>query len=127
MDGPLYSWKMTALLDAILNFLKSSNGIFDSSPSVTLCHTSRDLPKSTSHISDPREFFSKHSTKIPNKRALYKFSLNCSGGFCPGGFVRGLLSGRFCLGLFLSVLPSVGTHRLQQKVKHHLKFHVSYV
>src|SRR6218665_1376081 len=39
----------------------------------------------------------------------------------------GLLSGRFCPGWFLSVPPSVRMHMLQQKVKHHFKFHVSYV
>src|SRR6218665_525530 len=58
---------------------------------VTLCHTSRD-PQSTSHISDPLpRFFSRPSTKNPDKSPLYKFSLNCLRGFCPGGFVRGSL------------------------------------
>src|SRR6218665_3272843 len=37
------------------------------------------------------------------------------GGFCP----------RVCLGWFLSVPPCITTHLLQQKVKHHFKFHVS--
>src|SRR6218665_3955037 len=37
------------------------------------------------------------------KAPLYKFCLNCSRGFCPGGFVRGLLPGRFCPGWFLSI------------------------
>src|SRR6218665_1291663 len=46
------------------------------------------LPKSTSHISDPQSF-SRPSTKNPDKTPMYKFSLNCSRGFCPGGFVRG--------------------------------------
>src|SRR6218665_2334214 len=27
--------------------------------------------------------------KKPDKSPMYKFSLNCSRGFCPGGFVRG--------------------------------------
>src|SRR6218665_3848234 len=40
------------------------------------------------------------------------------GGFCPGGF---------CPGWFLSVPPCVTIHLLQQKVKHHFKFQVSYV
>src|SRR6218665_4033041 len=33
----------------------------------------------------------------------------------------------FCPGWFLSVPASVTIHLLQQKVKHHFKFHVSYV
>src|SRR6218665_3666414 len=70
-------------------------------------------PESTPHISDP-PIFSRPSTKIPDKSPLYKFYLNClqrflSGGFCPGW------------------LLSVTIHLLQQKVKHHFKFHVSYV
>src|SRR6218665_590296 len=55
-------------------------------------------PKSTSHISDPLPIFSSCSTKIPDKSPLYKFHLNCS---------RRFLSGVFCPGWFLSVLPSV--------------------
>src|SRR6218665_688007 len=48
-------------------------------------------------------------------------------GFCPGLLSGDLLSGRFCPGWFLSVLPSVRIHLLQHKVKNHFKFHVSYV
>src|SRR6218665_1980202 len=86
-------------------------------------------PKSTSHISDP-PIFSRPSRPIknPDKSPLYKFSLNCSWGFLYGGFCqRGLLSGMFCPGWFLSIPPSVRIHLLQQKGKHHFKFHVSYV
>src|SRR6218665_3672587 len=79
-------------------------------------------PQSTSHISDPPDF-SRPSTKNLDKSPLYKFSLNSSRGFLSGG----LLSGRFCPGWFLSVPPSVRIQLLQQKVKHHFKFHVSYV
>ena len=38
-----------------------------------------------------------------------------------------LLSFRFCPGWVLSVPPSVRIHLLQQKIKHHFKFQVSYV
>ena len=38
-------------------------------------------------------------------------------GFCPG-----FLSGRFCLGWFLFVPPSVRIHMLQHKAKHHFNF-----
>src|SRR6218665_3622087 len=38
-----------------------------------------------------------------------------------------IVRGGFCTGWFLPVPPSVAIHLLQQKVKHHFKFHVSYV
>jgi len=47
--------------------------------------------------------------------------------FCLGSFVRFFLSGRFCLGCFLSVAPYVRIHLLHQKVKHHYQFQVSYI
>src|SRR6218665_1321900 len=73
-------------------------------PPVTLRHTSRDPPESTSHISDPPNF-RRPSTKNPDKSPLkaYKFCLKCSRGVSS----EGLLSGRFCPGWFLSVpVPS---------------------
>jgi len=108
---------------------KVRHAIFDQflplSP-VTLCHTSRDPPESTSHISDPpflEGLVQKTRTKAPctNSVSIVR------GGFCPGVLSGGLLSGRFCPGWFLSVAPSVRMHLLQQKVKHPFKFHVSYV
>src|SRR6218665_1024444 len=86
-------------------------------PPVTLCHTSRDPPASTSHISD-HPILCRSRTEIPDKSPLYKFYLNCSWRFLSGGF---------CLGCFLSLTPSVTIQLLQQKAKHHFKFHVSYV
>src|SRR6218665_2305218 len=86
----------------------------------SLCHTLSHIPgppEGTSHISDP-PIFSRTSTKIPDKSPLYKFYLDCS---------RRFLSGWFCPGWFLSVPPSATIDLLQQKVKHHLKFHVSYL
>src|SRR6218665_3144484 len=47
------------------------------------------LPKYVTHIGPP--ISSRPSTKNPDKNPLYKFSLNCSPGFCQGGFVRGSL------------------------------------
>src|SRR6218665_1336407 len=91
---------------------------FDPPTPVTLFHTSPDPPETTSHISDPPPLFSRPSTKIPDESPLYKFYLNCSRRFLPRGF---------CPGWFLSIPPSVTMHLLQQKVKHHFKFHVSYV
>src|SRR6218665_797111 len=101
-------------------------GQFYLPPPVTLCHTSREPPK-VRHTSRTPPIFSRPSTKIPDKSPLYNFHLNCSWRFCPGGLSEDLLSGRFCPGWFLSVPPSVTIHLLQQKVKHHFIFHVSYV
>src|SRR6218665_809574 len=71
----------------------------------SLCHTVSHIPgppESTSHISDP-PIFSRPSTKNPDKRPLYKFSLNCSRRFLS----EGLLSERFCPGGFCPLpLPS---------------------
>src|SRR6218665_1898550 len=89
---------------------------FDPLPCHILSHIPGP-PESTSHISDP-PIFSRPSTKIPDKSPLYKFYLKCS---------RRFLSGGFCPGWVLSVPPSVTIHLLQQKAKHHFKFHVSYV
>src|SRR6218665_805097 len=43
------------------------------------------------------------------------------------GFLFGGLSGRFRLGWFLSVHPSVRIHPLQQKTKHHFQFLVLFL
>src|SRR6218665_3211126 len=89
--------------------------------SVTLCHTSQD-PQKERHTSRTPPIFSRPSTKNPDKSPLYKFSLNCSQGFLSGGFVRKVL-----FGVVLPIFPSVRVHLLQQKCKHHFKFHVSNV
>jgi len=67
-------------------------------PPVTLFHTSRDPQKYVTHLVPPR-FFSRPSTKNPDKIPMHKFSLNCSRGFCPGGFVRGSLVWKVLSGL----------------------------
>src|SRR6218665_2735608 len=50
----------------------------------------RDPPKGR-HTSrtPPPPICSRPSTNNPDKSPIYKFSLNCLRGFCPGGFVRG--------------------------------------
>src|SRR6218665_1929646 len=81
-------------------------GQFLPPPPVTLCHTSRDPQKSTSHISDP-PFFSRPSRKIrteapcTNSLSIVREVFvrgGLSGVFCLEGFVRG----GFCPFLLLS-------------------------
>ena len=84
------------------------------------CHTS-------SHIPGP-PIFRRPRTKNRDKSPLVQILSQLFGGFFVRRFCqRGLLSGRFCPGWFWSIPPSVRIHLLQQKVKHHFKFHVSYV
>src|SRR6218665_1102180 len=74
-------------------------------------------PKSTSHLGPP--IFSRPSTKSPDKTPCTNSLSIVRGGFCPGVFVWKILSGV----VFVRSL-SVRIHLLQQKVKHHFKFHV---
>src|SRR6218665_1097034 len=105
-------------------------------PPVTLCHTSQDPLKSTSHISDPT--FLVGLVQNPDKNPLYKFSRGfCQGVFSLEGFVRsGFVRSNYllcymdvCIALLAEGYSeaSVRIHLLQQKVKHHLNFQVSYV
>src|SRR6218665_3055069 len=71
---------------------------FNPPPPVTLCHTSRDPHKSTSHISEPSDLLV-GLVQTPDKRPLYKFSLNCSRGFLSEGFVRGSFLWKFLSGV----------------------------
>src|SRR6218665_3144734 len=62
---------------------------FDPSSPFTLCHTSREPSQKVRHTFRIHPNFSKPITKIPDKSLLYKFYLNCSRVFCPGGFRQG--------------------------------------
>src|SRR6218665_3958286 len=63
-------------------------------PPVSFCNTSLDPPPKARHPSrTPPPILSRPSTKNPDKSPLYKFSLNCSRGFCPAIFCQGV----FCL------------------------------
>ena len=77
-------------------------------------------PKSMSHISDPLRFLvglvQETRTKAPCTNSLSIVRK----GFCSGVLSGGLLSGRFCPGGFYP-FPFC------QKVKHHFKYHVSFV
>src|SRR6218665_1199624 len=75
------------------------------------CHTLSHIPgpsppnKYVTYLGPP--IFSRPSTKNPDKSSMYKFSLNCSRGFCPGGFpgvscLEGFVRGGFCLFPLLS-------------------------
>src|SRR6218665_3322770 len=89
---------------------------FDSPPSVTLCHTSRDLLKYVTYLGPPPMFSSAciHT-------CLYRGFVLVRGVFVRG-LSGGFLSRRFRPGWFLSVPPSVRIHPLQQKTKHHFQF-----
>src|SRR6218665_2269932 len=81
--------------------------------------------QSTTHISDPP--FLVGLVQKTRTKAICTNSLSIVRVvFCPGFLSEGILSGRFCPGWFLSVLPSVRIHPLQQKVEYHYKFYVSY-
>src|SRR6218665_1881576 len=92
------------------------------------CHTLSHIPEppKVRHTSrTPSRFLVGLVQKTRPKAPLYKttnYLSNVRGGYCPGVLSGGLLSG-----WFLSVPPSVRMHLLQQKVKHHFTFHVSYV
>ena len=61
-------------------------------PPFTLCHTSRDPPKSTSHISESARFLIGLVQKPGQKPPVQILSQ-----LFAGVFIRGILSGVFCL------------------------------
>src|SRR6218665_2045520 len=87
-----------ALLGAVHKVRHAIFGQFFPPPPVTLRHTSRDTPESTSHISDP-PIFRRPSTKNPEKSPLVQILSQlfarvfvrgfCQRVFCLEGFVRG--------------------------------------
>src|SRR6218665_3776832 len=89
------------------------------------CHTLSHIPgppKSTSHISDPtflEGLVQKTRTKAPCTNSL---SIILFAGVYVWGFLRGLLSGRFCPGWFLCVPPSVRIHLYYRKLSITLNF-----
>src|SRR6218665_257449 len=116
------TWTSVGIVHKVA-YVKLFSANFDPLPCYTLSHITG--PPKVRHTSRTPHDFSRPSTKNLDKSPLYKFSLNCSRGFFSGGLSEGFLSGRFCPGWLLSVPPSVRIHLLQQKVKHHFKFHVS--
>src|SRR6218665_158229 len=58
-------------------------------PPLPLSHfvTHPGTPPKVRRTSRIPPIFSRPSTKIPDKSTMYKFYLNCSRRFCPGGFV----------------------------------------
>src|SRR6218665_3667274 len=84
-------------------------------------------PESTSHISDLHRFLvglvQTTLTKAPCTNSLSIVHM----AFCLGVFLRGSFVWKVLSGVVFVHSPSVIIHLLQQKVKHHLKFHVSYV
>src|SRR6218665_3613038 len=95
-------------------------------PPVTLCHTSRDPPK-VCHASRTSPQFLVGIVQKSGQNPFYKFSLSCSPGLLSGAFVRGSFVWKVLSGVVFVHPPFVRIHLLQHKVKHHFKFHVSYV
>src|SRR6218665_1294131 len=78
--------------------------------------------KYVTHLGPPPRFLvrlvQRNRTKAPCTNSLSIVR----GGFCPRVFcLQGFVRGGLCPS------PSVRIHLLQQKVKHHFKFHVQYV
>ena len=98
-------------------------------PPVTLRHTSRDPPESTSHISDLPPISRRPSTKNPDKSPPCTNSVSIvRGGFCPGVLSGGLtIVWKVLSGVIFVRSHSVRIQLFHQKVKHHFKFHVLYV
>src|SRR6218665_2294929 len=85
---------------------KVRHAIFGQFLSPSPCNTSSHIPgppPKVRHTSSTPRFLEGLVQKTRTKAPLYKLCLNCSRGFCPGGLSGSLLSGRFCLGWFLSV------------------------
>src|SRR6218665_3275149 len=99
--------------------------IFTPSPCHTLSHIP-GLPKSTSHISDP-PIFSRPSTKKPGQKHPVQILSQLFAGVFVRDFVRGSFVWKVWSGVVFIHSFSVRIHLLRQKVKHHFKFHVSYV
>src|SRR6218665_360501 len=100
---------------------------FNPPPPVTLCHTSRDPPKVRHTSRTPPPIFSRPSTKKPGQKPPVQILSQLFAGIFFGGFDRGSFVWKVLSGVVFIRSPSVRIHLLRQKVKHHFKFHVSYV
>src|SRR6218665_2232559 len=94
------------------------------------CHTSSHIPgplrKYVTHLGPPR--FLEGLVQKTRRKALCTNSVSIvRGGFCPEGFVSGSFVWKVLFGVVFVRSCSVRIHLLHQKVKHHFKFHVSYV
>src|SRR6218665_2062439 len=120
---PVKRLKQTALTwkGAVHKVRHAILGNFDPpSPCHTLSHIPRPPKVYVTHLGLPfTPIFCRSSTKSLTKAPCTNSLSIVRGGFCPGvlSFVWKVLS----------VPPSLRMHVLQQKVKHHLKFHVSYI
>src|SRR6218665_1751225 len=94
------------------------------------CHTSSHIPgppEITSHISDPPILEGLIQRPGQNKPPCTNSVSIVRGGFCPRAFVKGFFVWKVLSGVVFVRSRSVRIHLLQQKVKHHFKFLVSYV
>src|SRR6218665_2742688 len=101
---------------------------FDPPPPVTLRHKSLEPPrKYVTHLGPRPRFLEGLVQKTGTKAPCTNSVLIVRGEFCPGGFVRGSFVWKVFSGVAFVRSRSVRIHLLQQKVRHHFKFHVSYV
>src|SRR6218665_2504576 len=94
------------------------------------CHTSSHIPGAppkVRHTSRTPRFLEGLVQKTRTKAPLYTFCFNYLRRFLSGGFVRGSFVWKVLSGVVFVRSRSVRIHLLHQKVKHHFKFHVSYV
>src|SRR6218665_639062 len=96
------------------------------SPVTTLSHNPGPPHKKYVTHLGPLQIFSTPATKNPDKSPCAN-SLSVVRGVFVRGFCQRSFPWKFLSGMVLSVPPSVRIHLLQQKVKHHFKYHVSYV
>src|SRR6218665_2214679 len=80
-------------------------------------------PQTTSHISEPPPFLVGLVQKNGQTPPVQIFSQFFAGAFVRRSFVWKVLS----MVVFVRIPPPVRIHLLQQRVKNHFKFHVSYV
>src|SRR6218665_3545029 len=95
---------------------------------LSLCHTSRHPQKYVTHLgaTTPR-FLIGLVQETRTKAPCTNYLSIVRGGSCPGDFVRGSFVWKVLSEVVFVRTPSVRIHLLQQKVKHHFKFHVSHV
>src|SRR6218665_3196644 len=123
MDGPkgVGPGHQTTSARQSIKYVTIFLAIFDPLPPVTLCHTPRDPPrKYVTHLGPP-PFLVGLVQKTRTKTSVEILSQLFA------GFFQEVLVWKVLSGVVFVCSPSVRILLLQQKVKHHFKFQISYV